>query len=88
MIDKGEVASRAELAERLGVSRARISQMLQLLTLSPSVIDAIVQLGEPMSERLVSERSLRQLVRMDHRQQGQWLNRVLEVENKTSERSE
>ena len=88
IIDGGEVASRAELSRRLGVSRARITQVLQLLTLSPSVIDAIVQLGDPLSEQIVSERSLRQVVRMDHRQQGQWLNRALEVENKTAERSE
>ena len=88
MIDVGEVASRAELAKRLGVSRARISQMLQLLTLSPSVIDAIVQLGDPLSGPLVSERSLRQLIRMDHRQQESWLNGVLGIENKASDTSE
>ncbi len=88
MIDDGQVASRAELATRLGVSRARVTQVLQLLTLASPAIDAIVQLGDPLSEQIVSERSLRQLVRMDHRQQGQWLNRVLEVENKTAERSE
>jgi ParB-like chromosome segregation protein Spo0J len=45
MIDEGQAASRAELARRLGVSRARVTQMLRLLTLDPSVIDAIVQLG-------------------------------------------
>jgi hypothetical protein len=84
MIDEGEVASRAALARLLGVSRARVTQVLQLLTLSPSVIDAIVQLGDPLSEQIVSERSLRQLVRMDYRQQRQWLNRALKVENKTA----
>lgn len=46
MIDEGEVASRAELARRLGVSRARVAQMLQLLMLCPTIIDAIVQLAD------------------------------------------
>jgi hypothetical protein len=75
MIDGGEVGSRAALARHLGVSRARVTQVLQLLTLSPSVIDAIVQLGDPLSEPVVSERALRQLVSMDHPRQVQWLAR-------------
>lgn len=71
MIDEGEVSSRAELARHLGVSRARVTQVLQLLEMDPSVIDAIVQLGDPMSERIVSERSLRQLVgTADNRNDG------------------
>ena len=84
MIDDGQAASRAELARRLGVSRARITQILQLLTLAPTVIDAIVQLGDPMSEPIVSESSLRQLLRIDNRQQGQLMNSFLELKNKTS----
>jgi len=88
MLDDGQVASRLELARVFGVSRARVTQMLQLLTLAPSIIEAIVQLGDPLQEPIVSERSLRRLVRADHRQQEQWLKSVLGVENKTSERSE
>jgi hypothetical protein len=76
MIDEGQVASRDELAQTLGVSRARVSQMLRLLTLCPSIIDAIVQLGDPMSQRMVSERSLRRVVRMAHQGQLQWLKGV------------
>jgi hypothetical protein len=75
MIDGGQVGSRAALARRLGVSRARVTQVLQLLTLAPTVIDAIVQLGDPLSEPVVSERSLRQLVSMDHPRQVRWLAR-------------
>ena len=77
ILDGSQVASRKELAQTFGVSRVRISQMLQLLTLSPSVIDAIVQLGDPMSERIVSERSLRGLAGIERDQQAQWVARVL-----------
>jgi hypothetical protein len=73
------VSSRAALARHLGVSRARVTQVLQLLTLAPSVLDAIVQLGDPLSERVVSERALRWLARMGHRQQEQWLSRTAQL---------
>ena len=79
MIDDGRVSSRAALAQKLGVSRARVTQVLQLLTLDPSIIDATVQLGDPLSTPVVSERSLRQLVHMDHRQQERWIDDVLKV---------
>ena len=85
MLDEDEVGSRAELARVLGVSRARVTQVLQLLTLCPSVFDAIVQLGDPMTEPIVSERSLRTLAGMDRHQQAQWLTRVLGTEHKASE---
>ena len=77
MINDGRVASRKELAQTLGVSRARVSQMLGLLKLDPSVIDATVQLGDPMSERIVFERSLRGLAGIKRDQQAQWVTRVL-----------
>ncbi len=51
--------------------------MLGLLKLDPSVIDAMVQLGDPMPGRFVSERSLRILAGMERDQQAQWLTRVL-----------
>jgi hypothetical protein len=69
MIDEEEVASRADLARMLGVSRARVTQMLQLLTLSPTIIDAIVQLGDPLPHPTITERNLRPVTRMDRNQQ-------------------
>jgi ParB-like chromosome segregation protein Spo0J len=86
MIDNGKVASRAELARRLGVSRARVTQMLQLLTLSPNIIDAIVQLGDPLPTPTVTERNLRPLARLDQRQQIRRFKRLCAV-RQTSERS-
>jgi hypothetical protein len=45
MIACGQVSSRAVLARRVGVSRARVTQVLQLRTLTPKVIEAVEQLG-------------------------------------------
>jgi hypothetical protein len=54
--------SAAELARALGVSRARVSQVLRLLTLSPPVKDALHALGDPWPGRVVTERALRRLL--------------------------
>jgi hypothetical protein len=57
-IDGGVVRDRAEAASRLGLSRARISQLLDLMLLAPDVQEQIlfsesVDGLEPMSERAV-----------------------------------
>lgn len=58
MDDQG--VNRAEMARRLGVSRARITQLLDLLTLHPELLAQVRRLvaaGKP-----VHERTLRPLV--------------------------
>jgi hypothetical protein len=45
-LDTGEVSSRAELARKQGVSRARVTQALRLLNLVPEVLDLIETLGD------------------------------------------
>ncbi len=52
-------ASFAALARQLGVSRARVTQVLRLLQLDPEVIETIATLGDPWDRRIVSERYLR-----------------------------
>jgi len=55
VLDNGECATRADLARMLGVSRPRVTQVLDLLELAPEVISAIAALGDPMAGPLVSE---------------------------------
>ena len=56
-----EGVNQAEIARRLGVTRARVTQLLKLLTLSPEVR---ARVREHAAEGvLVSERSLRSLIR-------------------------
>ena len=60
---KGTTYSRpADLARGLGISRARISQMLRLLRLCPEVQEWIVALGDPLPSRVITERALRPMV--------------------------
>ena len=61
-LESGEYSSRAELARSLGVSRVRVTQMLRLLDLAPDVVQMILNLGDPMPKRWVTERALRRLV--------------------------
>jgi hypothetical protein len=61
-VSDGACASRADLARRLGVSRARVTQVLGLLSLAPAVVAAVAALGDPLPGPTVSERALRPLL--------------------------
>jgi hypothetical protein len=55
-IDDGAVADRAAVARKLGLTRARVTQLLDLLLLAPDLQQAVLGLdavdgAEPMSER-------------------------------------
>lgn len=55
-IDRGAVADRAAVARKLGLTRARVTQLLDLLMLAPDVQEAVLALeavdgAEPMAER-------------------------------------
>ncbi len=57
-IDNGLVADRAAVARRLGLTRARVTQLLDLLLLAPDLQARVLQLEsvdahEPTSERLL-----------------------------------
>ena len=60
LIRDGEVADQAEIARLGRVSRARVTQILNLLSLAPNIQEAILFLPRVESGRdLVSERDLR-----------------------------
>ena len=66
-IDRGEYRDRAEAARQLGLSRARITQLLDLTLLAPDIQEQVlfaeaVDGVEPMSERQLHETT----------QQGPW----------------
>ena len=54
-----EELSRADLARKLGLSRARVTQMLNLLRLPEKLISEIEAMGDYWSKQLVTERLLR-----------------------------
>ena len=62
MIDSGEVKNQAELARIKGLSRARVTQILNLLKLDKRIIDNLEQMGDPMERKVMSERELRKII--------------------------
>ena len=62
MIDSGKVKNQSELAKLKGISRARVTQILNLLKLDKSIIDNLKQIGDPMDKKITSERELRKII--------------------------
>jgi len=64
MLDSGEVKNQAELARIKGISRARVTQILNLLKLDKSIIDHLEQIGDPMDRKVISIRKLRKIIHL------------------------
>ncbi|MCJ7449363.1 MAG: hypothetical protein MUO72_16935, partial [Bacteroidales bacterium] len=62
MIDNGDVKNQAQLARLKGISRARVTQILNLLKLNKNIIDKLKQIGDPMDKKVISERKLRKII--------------------------
>ena len=62
MIDSGKVKNQAELARIKGISRARVTQILNLLKFDNSIIDNLEQIGDPMEKKITSEKELRKII--------------------------
>lgn len=59
-IDRGVVRDRAEVARLLGITRARVTQLLDINLLAPDIRERVLDLetmdgGEPITERAVRE---------------------------------
>jgi len=59
MIDPGKVKNQAELAKMKGISRARVTQILNLLKLDSNIIQKLEKLGDPLKSKIITERMLR-----------------------------
>jgi len=65
LLDTGMVNNQAELAERCGISRARVTQYLNLLKLPDEIIDFLrVNSHQESVLRYFTERRLRELTRL------------------------
>ncbi len=58
----GEYASQTALARQVGVSRARVNQMLRLLKLPQEIQEPVVLMGDSLPFRKTTERKLRSLL--------------------------
>jgi hypothetical protein len=61
MLDEGEVGSLNEIAAREGVTRARVTQIMNLLKLPGEMQDFLFGLDDPEEIRKYSERRLRSI---------------------------
>ena len=59
------VKSQADLAREMGVSRVRITQVMNLLKLAPEVQEQLLRLEDEKAVRFFSERRLRPLIRFE-----------------------
>ena len=61
LIRKGVVADQAELARRGLVSRARLTQIMDLLLLAPAIQESLLRLETDRMTRAITERQLRKI---------------------------
>jgi len=76
-LGNGDCSSPAELARKLGVSRARVTQVLRVLKLAPEVLEALAALGDPLASPIVTERSLRPIVNLPAGEQRRRFGAIL-----------
>jgi type IV secretory pathway VirB4 component len=62
MIKSGEVKNQADLARKKGISRARVTQIMNLLKNDEDVLDKLEQIGDPLDKKIISERQLRKMI--------------------------
>lgn len=73
VLHSGECSPATDLARKLGMSRARVTQVLGLLRLSPEILDKIAAHGDPMPGPIVTERKLRPIVELSPAEQERWM---------------
>lgn len=78
-IKRGEYESRADLARVYGLSRARITQLLDLLLLAPDIQERVLELEAIDGREPLTERGLRDVVRYESwvEQHAAWGRREL-----------
>jgi hypothetical protein len=61
-LGNGDYSSPADIARQLSISRARVTQVLRLLKLTPTVLKMVADLGDPLPSPILTERRLRPIV--------------------------
>ena len=69
MIDNNEVKNQANLGRKFSISRARVTQILDLLKLDSLVIQKLEKLGDPLKSKIITERMLRPYVNKSSEEQ-------------------
>ncbi|GMV94855.1 MAG: hypothetical protein AMXMBFR82_46330 [Candidatus Hydrogenedentota bacterium] len=69
MLDEGTVRDPTHLAQQLGLTRARVTQILNLLKLPPAVITELGDANEPAEIAFFTERRLRSMTTLTSAQE-------------------
>ena len=69
LLDAGEARNRADLARRFRLTRARVTQLMKLLDLHPTIMAYVKSLPPGTPTRKITERGLRAIVGLPSRQQ-------------------
>lgn len=64
-IDAGEIRDQVEAAQRLGMTRARVTQLLDLTLLDPRIQELVLGMEAANGTELIGERALRAVARFD-----------------------
>ena len=79
MLEKGVVKNSAELAREEGLSRARVTQILNLTKLAPQIRNYLMTIADRKDLKILTERRLREIAKMkDHLKQ---IRRFRELKN-------
>jgi hypothetical protein len=73
----GTYSSAADLARKLRISRARVTQVLSLLRLPPDVLNAMAALGDPLPFPILTERRLRAIMNLSMEEQAPEIRKLL-----------
>ena len=65
MLDEGEVNNRSDLAKRVELTRARITQVLNLLKLPARILNEVATIHEPAQIAFYMERRLRPIINIE-----------------------
>jgi predicted RecB family endonuclease len=63
MIESGQAKNENNLARKIGISRIRVCQYVRLLSLDDLIVNALEQLGAPLTEWVITKHCLRPYLR-------------------------
>ena len=76
ILNEPSVVSKSQVAQRFGVSRARVSQMLNLLDLDNTILKQLTSIEDVDEHNFFTEHRLRSLAMMDGNEQLAEFNRL------------
>jgi hypothetical protein len=78
-LDTGEVNTRAEIARREGITRARVTQIMAMLLLAPEIQKEILAIPSGCQKTAVTERALRPIANLDPLEQQRAFQQLISI---------